>query len=874
MTRFIWRAADGRADASQVGGKAANLHRLIQLGLRVPEFFVVTTAAYEASRATTDSGHVPAEVDDSIRAALATDFPADTFVAVRSSAVGEDATGESFAGIHESFLYVRGVDAILAAVRKVWASGSSERARAYRESRGLPLHDVIAVVVQRMVDPVTSGVAFTAEPTTGDVQRVVISALWGLGEGLVSRGLDADTYVVDKIGDGAAANPARTVAAKSEQVIFDRAANGGVAQVPLAQEQRNAPSLSDTQVREVALAARRIENAYGTPQDIEFVFDASGTLWTLQTRPITTLSEDGPAAGNGLLWDNSNIVESFSGVTSPMTFSVIRRAYATVYRCVCEVMGVPAADIRRSQPIYDNMLGLIRGRVYYNLRSWYRLLRLFPGFAYNRGFMESMMGVKQSWEPEPEPTAARRYLVAMPALARLAARSAWNFWRIRALADDFEQRFERHYQRWAAMDFHTMKPHELAEVWREMQRDVLEQWRAPIINDLFVMVNYGILKKLCVTWCDDASGSLQNDLICGEGGIRSTEPTFRLMELARHARANPALRTVFADTPAERLRDTIRADERFADFRAEFDDYLEAYGFRCMNELKLEEPTLRDRPDFAFQVMKNYLLAPTEPDPAAMVAREREIRKRAETRARRALRSPVKRVVFRRVLRNARLGVKNRENMRFARTRIFGLVRELVRALGANLVRARVLDLPDDVFLLTLDEVFDFVNGTAVSTRLGELAALRRREFEEFRGDDAAAPDDRFETFGMVYHRNRLKSAVARAVDSGDGLLRGIPCSPGRVTGAVKVILTPSDDARLNGEILVAGRTDPGWVPLYPSVSGLLIERGSILSHSAIVAREMGIPTIVGVPELTRLLRTGQVVTMDGTTGSIEVQES
>ena len=558
-----------------------------------------------------------------------------------------------------------------------------------------------------------------------------------------------------------------------------------------------------------------------------------------------------------------------------MTFSVIRRAYATVYRCVCEVLGVSPTVIRGSQPVFDNMLGLIRGRVYYNLRNWYLLLRLFPGFAYNRGFMEAMMGVKESWEPErePEPSALQRWLVGGQALARLGLRTSLNFWRIRTLVDRFERHFEAHFQRWAAMDFRAMKPHELAAVWTEMQRDVLEQWRAPIINDLFVMINYGLLKKLCASWCGDVSGSLQNDLICGEGGIRSTEPTFRLMQLARVARADPALRTLFATTPATRLWEAVRGDDRFVSFRAGFEEYLQLYGFRCMNELKLEEPTLRDRPDFAFQVLKNYVAAPAEPDPAAILEREREVRRSAEARARQAIRSPARRAIFRRVLGNARLGVKNRENMRFARTRIFGLVRELVRALGAHLARAGVLAEEDDVFHLTLDEVLDFVKGTAVTTRLRDLAALRRAEFDEYRRDEDGEPDDRFETFGMVYHRNRLKARATVAAASPDGVLRGIPCSPGRVTGAVKVILAPSDDAQLDGEILVAGRTDPGWVPLYPSVSGLLIERGSILSHSAIVAREMGIPTIVGVPGLTSTLRTGQRVTMDGTTGAIELVE-
>ena len=246
MTAFTWLPSSGRPDPQRVGGKAENLWKLSELGVRVPAFYVVTTAAYAAARAATAASGIPADVGAAVRTAAASVFSDDPFLAVRSSAVGEDAAGESFAGIHESFLYVRGEQAVLDAIERVWASASAERALAYRRSRGLPLTGAIAVVVQRMVDAVASGVAFTADPTTGDVHRVVASALWGLGEGLVSRGLDADTFVVQKPVTPTAL-PERTIAAKSEEVVFDAPADGGVALVPLAPERRDAPSRTDAQ---------------------------------------------------------------------------------------------------------------------------------------------------------------------------------------------------------------------------------------------------------------------------------------------------------------------------------------------------------------------------------------------------------------------------------------------------------------------------------------------------------------------------------------------------------------------------------------------------------------------------------------------------
>jgi pyruvate,water dikinase len=556
-----------------------------------------------------------------------------------------------------------------------------------------------------------------------------------------------------------------------------------------------------------------------------------------------------------------------------MTFSFIRRAYSIVYHCFAEVMGIDAPTVRANRDVFDNMLGLFRGQVYYNLFNWYRLVRLFPGFNYNKAFMESMMGVREGLQEEPAAvTGVQRYTRELPALLRLVGRSTLNFLNIRRIVSDFQAHFREHYERWSALDFRTMAPHELGALYREMEDKLLWQWKAPIINDFFVMVFYGTLKKLCANWCGDEAGSLQNDLIVGEGGIESTEPTRMLLRLAAQAREMPELRQLLLERSPEDLVAEVPA--RFPDFGAEIRRYLDLYGFRGVNELKLEEPSVKDRPAFVYQILRNYITGdPSALDLSVIGEREQRIRREAEARAFEAIRKKggllPRAAIFRRVLNNARLGVKNRENMRFARTRIYGVLREILRAVGEHFATEGILDAPHDIFYLTLDEVWDYTRGRAVTTNLKALAALRREEFDAYRSEADRMPGDRFETWGLPYHRNRFQGRPRPAIVSEDGLLRGIGCSPGVVTKPVKVIRTPSEDARLEGEILVAERTDPGWVPLYPSVSGLLIERGSILSHSAIVAREMGIPTIVGIPGLTATLQSGQVVTMDGAAGTV-----
>ncbi|MDP1563865.1 MAG: PEP-utilizing enzyme, partial [Pirellulaceae bacterium] len=573
-----------------------------------------------------------------------------------------------------------------------------------------------------------------------------------------------------------------------------------------------------------------------------------------------------------MVWDNSNIIESYSGVTTPMTFSFIRRAYTIVYHCFSEVMGIAPAKVRASRGVFENMLGLIRGRVYYNLPNWYRLIRLFPGFQYNAKFMESMMGLKEPLmldDPDPPLSFWRKWFVELPALVRLLVRTSWNFWRIRPIVDQFQSHFKQHYDVWDNLEFRSLAPRKLKKLYTEMEDALLWNWKAPIINDFYVMVNYGLLKHLCRKWTGDATGALQNDLICGEGGVESAEPAKLLLKLAAVAIDQPELKHTIEATPLEDVAGRVQQDPRFVKFNEMMATYLKLYGFRCMNELKLEEFSLRDRPQMVYQVLRNYLRLEDRSalDVEAMHQREQTTRKNAEQKAFGGIGSFWRRWIFRRVLRNARLGVKNRENMRFARTRIYGLLREILRALGGQLADERILQDSEDIFYLTIDEVWDFLQGTAVSTNLAELALLRRQEYDRFRADEA--PDDRFETFGYVYHKNSFRRTATNTVVATDGQLRGIGCCPGKVTNRVRVLSSPNDDLALQGEILVAERTDPGWVPLYPAVSGILIERGSVLSHSAVVAREMGIPTIVGITGLLKAIKDGDTVTMDGEAGTV-----
>jgi pyruvate,water dikinase len=577
-----------------------------------------------------------------------------------------------------------------------------------------------------------------------------------------------------------------------------------------------------------------------------------------------------------MVWDNSNIIESYSGVTTPMTFSFIRRAYSIVYHCFCEVMGISPRVVQQNQDALENMLGFFHGRVYYNLKNWYRLVRMFPGYRYNSRFMESMMGVKQSLELEDDlPPAGwlRRWLVELPSLILLLLRSGWNFLRIQRIVRRFEQHFYAHYDQWSQIDFDKIEPRDIKRLYDMMEREMLWNWKAPIINDFYVMVFYGTLRKLCVAWCGDETASLQNGLVCGEGGLLSDEPAKQILRMTRAAGEDPVLRDTILREPLESLPELIDRDARFEAFRSLMSQYLKDFGLRCSNELKLESYSHLDQPHRVYQIIRSYLAREDESlcDVEAIEQREHEIRQTAELQAEQLLKRTgswiPRRLLFRWVLKNARLGIRNRENMRLARTRIYGILRHMLRSIGRKLEFEGILDDREDIFYLTIDELWDYLKGTAVTTDLRGLTQFRRAEYDRYRNE--ASPGDRFETHELPYQCLQ-KTTASDSVPTGRSL-RGISCCPGVVTGTAQVIEDPSRESRFTGTILVAEHTDPGWIPLYPAFAGLLVERGSVLSHSAIVAREMGIPTIVGIPGLTDRIASGQRLRMNGGTGTVEL---
>ncbi|MDA0211076.1 MAG: PEP-utilizing enzyme [Cyanobacteria bacterium FC1] len=832
-----------------IGAKARNLARLRDKGILIPAWFAVSPDAFYASlnllqaqsledvdfSAVIGQLQPSLEVQQELEQALAKLCPHGEMVAVRSSAIDEDGMMHSFAGQLESYLNVKPED-VAAKVAQVWRSGFSDRILAYRREHQLGNPRPPAVLVQKMVNAEVAGVAFAADPVTGQRGIVVISAVLGLGDRLVSGEVNGDTYRVNR--------------------------QGKIVQQDL--EDSEQPILTEEQVRAIAQLARRVSQKFNRPQDIEWAIE-NGQVYLLQSRPITGLADLPEPDGLLQLWDNSNIAESYNGITTPLTFSFARRAYEEVYRQFCQIMGVRDRKIAQHADTFSRMLGLIRGRVYYNLISWYKVLALLPGFQVNRRFMEQMMGVSEGLPEEivsqlSQANWQNRLRDSLDLVGTLVGLGR-NYFTLPRQIQKFYQRLNLALlESRLPAPLTELRPDELTNHYRDLEKQLLTRWDAPLVNDFFAMIFYGVLRKLTQKWCSDNEGTLQNDLISGEGGMISAEPAKRVQLLAELAAKDPAFVQFLCESSAEVIFGVM---EEVPGFSAQYTAYLDKFGDRCLGELKLESPTLHDNPLPLLRSIGQLAQSAPPPPPKA----DNSLRLQAEQRVAQHLSASWQRLIFNWVLKNARNRVRDRENLRFERTRVFGRVRRIFVELGKRLYALDRLADPRDIFYLEVDEALGFVEGTATCTDLKGLVELRKAEFASYAAEEV--PGDRFETRGIVYQGNRLQSARQEILSQDSDIRKGIGCCPGIIKAKVRVIDDPLGVVVEKGSILVAERTDPGWIMLFPAASGLLVERGSLLSHSAIVARELGIPAIVSLAGVTQWLQDGDWVEMDGSTGII-----
>ncbi|PNI09465.1 phosphoenolpyruvate synthase [Arthrobacter sp. AFG7.2] len=868
-------------DIAVAGGKAVGLGGLVQAGLPVPAGFVLTTAAYshfvtenglaaaiqdlaalppeaapqdyeDASERITalfTAGTMPAGIAPELEAAYGNLGTGETPVAVRSSATAEDLASASFAGQQETSLNVRGIDALTDAVIDCWASLWTARAMAYRAREGVRPDQVrLAVVVQHMVEAEAAGVMFTANPANGRRDQTVISAAWGLGESVVSGTVTTDDVVVDA---GTGTVVSRQTADKDVMTVY---AENGIREQPVAAARRRAPVLDDQAAADLAAMGQRTADHFGVPQDIEWA-RAGGAFFLLQSRPITALPE--PAADtpdtwpvpypNGLYF-RASIVEQLPDPLSPLFADLIDGSVARSLKALMdEALGRSA--IREG----DVRMPAINGYAYYYYRTS-GLLRM-----------------------------TGRLVPAIGALALGRAHMGIDGWRGYS-----HPRYQRVIKEWQAQPVTELTGRELLAGAQALLDAGTVYYTAvqsiiPLAStsEMSFRAFYDKLVRR------DGDPPAQTFLLGYDSEPIRAEKS--LWDLAGWARSDPALMSALVERPTAVLAECQRTgsppagvdDALWQEWRFAFQEHLGLYGHAVYN-LDFATPVAADDPSALLETVKFYLRGQgTDPHERQRLLTGR----REELTAQMAGRlGPRRRAAFLRLLRWAQLVAPIREDALADVGLAWPLLRRMLLELGNRLVTSNVIAGPTDVFWLRFQELEAAVRfglaeqdaGAPAVAITGADRPVRAAAVEErrmlWRGQaKAAAPQ-------MLPERPWMEKAIGSMMPAGSqhqagDVIKGVGASSGRVSAPVRLLRGPQDFGQMQpGDVLVARITTPAWTPLFAMASAVVTDVGGPLSHSSIVAREYGIPAVLGTGVATQRLATGQQVSVDGDAGTVTIQ--
>ncbi|MCP5067199.1 MAG: hypothetical protein GY946_11590 [bacterium] len=807
------------------GGKAAGLARLIAAGARVPAGFAI-----EATVANPDEWN-----DDERQSLLSKSrrlLP--DLLAVRSSALGEDGSEQSFAGLFESILEVGDEQALISAAGCCIASGASERVRAYTKSEAtVP----VGVVVQRLVRARAAGVVFTRDPAGRD-RAVVIEAVRGLGDKLVSGHTEPERWRVHRSGLG------------GFEAHLEHLGEGE-------------PALGESEAIAIAVEALRLERELGHPLDLEWALEEDSEPWWLQARPITAVTElppeprierthssadDGPVS----VWSNLNIRETMPDPLPVFSWCLWRDRFLPA------LVAQGSARARRSG-LRDaaNPGDRVQGRIYGNLNAMFAIPvvgQIIPRMADE---------IDANAGPAIRELTDRGVLVPR----RFDLRTRWLVWSesicanlkyFPAFVGSFRPEARlRHFRRFGARMIARRDaplrdrtiPDLLDELDTITDAKLLDPARM-MWSLLFAVASYGLARHVFRDH-PEAQGLLAV-------GIANNPTTAMSLELETLTEAAMPIAGAFGrTTTTHALFEELEESAEGRAWLAGLADFLDWNGHRCPKEFDVATPRWLDDPGMLLDIVRCGLAEPPKEGVRERLDRLAEER-RVAIRAAVASAPRWKRPLLRWTARLAERHLPNREAGKHYLLTVFPRIRTIALEIGARMTERGLLEQPEDVFHL---EVAELTEGALTAQDARSLVKSRREELAAF--EQSPAPD--------FVRSDGVPVPTVQACRSGDGALTGTGISTGRIEGRVRVLHEPDPNAFEAGEVIVVRFADPGWTPLFSRAGAIVMEVGGLMCHAAVVARELGIPAVFGVPHATSELSDGTMVEVDADSGMITV---
>jgi rifampicin phosphotransferase len=859
-------------EPSLVGGKALGLARLLAGGFSVPPGLCLTTEAYDRAlrvpgfssaeqwqAALRSSGAERQRILSHCRTILQNydireltaqfieqvrvlGLPLPGPWAVRSSATNEDGVRASFAGVYRTRLGIP-IEDVGLAVKDLWMSIWDERVLNYHATSALMgAPPAMAIVIQPLLEASAAGVAYSVHPLTGRATHVMVNAVAGLAATLVDGRTTPDQYLVEMAENNQPIRISeRTIVVQTQAL---RATSQGLCDVPLPDEVRGLATLTDGQLFILARAVKEVEQTFGHPVDVEWLFDERG-LWLLQARPISGLGAPRPLTDDDCEWSRANFKETMPELPSPLGLSFLEQFMDRYILAPYRRMGCVIPDGISSVRTFQ-------GRPYINMTLFHSLIQQLRGDA--TLMVEQMGGESLARAPKVKPLgwfALARAGVVMMAEMRKAVRCgpAW-FAEMKAMAAEHLPDRIR-----------TLSGEDIAP-----RLDALAQWLDK--RELTFGIAGGVahclqtLGSLLPRWLGEDWRALLNGALQGQATVISALQIIRLAEIVEMVRRDQSLTTLFnAETwdPAD-----VRRQLEGTEVLHAFNRYLDDYGHRGIGESDPMSPRFADRPDLLLAVLRTQVLAPTNATPGDILERQTVVRERAlaEIRARfgwRFHRWAVFSWWYRRLCRFFALREANRHHLMY----YSAATRSLLLRLGEWLAEQGRLSSQEDIFYLTIDARADLLAGASNDWK----RMIQARRAERDRHASISAPDTIQDWHSVA------RSMNTDSLPDSDGVFHGIPISAGKVVGPVRFVRTMEDWGRVrSGDILVVAVIDPGMAPLFGLAAGLIAEMGGTLSHGAIIAREYGLPAIANVAGIAARLKEGDRISLDAGRGEIIVQ--
>lgn len=804
-------------EVENFGGKGAQLSRMMRAGFPIPDGFVISTSAFNQFKKSDFSvDKLKSDVESELNRIGATHYM------VRSSAIGEDSDENSFAGQLDSFIVGNDLNEILQHIEKCWRSYEKENVKVYEEISNKRLEGM-GVVVQELIDPDYAGVIFTRSYL--EANAMLVEYVEGHGEKLVSGEVTPKRFHY-------------RMESRSGDVEF-------------------LPSLE-----EGMRVAKKIEAHYGMPMDIEWAMK-NGKFFVVQARKITTAWKEPE-----VYWSNTNVNENYPEAISPLLYSIARQSYYHYFKNLSRLFQVSEESIRTLEGSFTNVIGVFGGKMYYNMSSIHAILSASPfsealiqSFDNFVGYAEGAKAAKVS------STNREKFLFVRNVLKQN-----------RALTKNVEA-FERIVSEYMNKVEGAITHSDLRNLFHGFIEIRMHSWYRASLADFFAMAFHGLLGKLCVKYYGEGGVGIQNKLIQAIPNLISSRPVIDMHELVLLIRNEETIYSKFCELNPEEFWRLLNAEYAESLVCKRIHDYLTNWGFRCSGELMLTFKNYIEEPHLFISLLKQYEKLPDQNPESLMhskyleaLAAKREFKwfifKKNKLNVFRSL-MDIWKLNF--LVKNACRGISSRERVRLKQAQVYFGFKLALKKVEQAFLQRNILKSEGEIFFLNYTEIAEHLDASQMaSSASSEILQKRKAAFEI--ESKWIYPDDFYTSFGNYC---RPEQVVKKEVLSHSSAhLSGLCACAGVLTGRVKVLDTVMEADKLEkGDILVTRQTDPGWVSVFPLISGLIVERGGMLSHGAIVSREFGIPAIVGVDQATVKLKDGDLITLNANLGTVVIHD-